>query len=177
MNLIERYPAFWLQSPETVAIINALGTEAAELRDSTADFLTQCNVTTATWGLELWERQMGLATDVTKDVSFRRSRVISKLRGTGTVTVELLKSVVESFVNGSVEIIEDPGNYHFDIKFVGVFGIPQNMGDLTAAINEIKPAHLTYGYLYTLRTWQMVLYLTWQEASQYTWRQLREGQL
>lgn len=177
MSLMEKYPDFWRGSPETVAIIDAFGTESDELRASLADLMAQCNVATATWGLDLWEKQLGIQIDVTKDPAYRRSRIISKLRGVGTVTVAMIRNVAESFSNGDVEIIEDPGNYHFDVKFVGTMGIPPNMEDLTATLDEIKPAHLTYAYIYTYRTWQAVSAMTWEQAAAYSWQQLKEEEL
>ncbi|MEG0110542.1 MAG: hypothetical protein RR675_05435, partial [Oscillospiraceae bacterium] len=31
-------------------------------------------------------------------------------------------------------------------------GIPPNLDDLTVAVNEVKPAHLTFGYAYSFIT-------------------------
>lgn len=177
MSLIDRYPVFWLASEPTVWIISALGGETDALRASLSDLLAQCNVETATWGLVLWERQLGIDTDVEKPYDYRRSRILSKLRGTGTVTVAMIKNMAESFSNGEVDVIEDAANYHFDVKFVGTMGIPPNMDDLTAAIEEIRPAHLTYAYIYVYRTWQMVGDKTWAQASAYTWQEMKEGTL
>ena len=177
MSLIDKYPVYWLASEPTVGIINAIGGETDELRASLSDLLAQCNVETATWGLALWERQLGIDTDVEKPYDYRRSRILSKLRGTGTVTVAMIKNMAESFSNGEVDVIEDAANYHFDVKFVGTMGIPPNMDDLTAAIEEIRPAHLTYAYIYVYRTWQMAGDRTWAQASAYTWQELKEGTL
>lgn len=172
--ILEQYPAFWRQSPETVAILEALGSEADALRASFRDLLDQCNVQTATWGLDLWEKQLGLPTEAGKDVGYRRSRILSKLRGTGTVTVAMIQNMAESYANGEVEIVEQPNAYHFDVKFVGVRGIPPNMDDLTAAIEEIRPAHLTYAYVYTYNTYADVAGHTHGQLAAYTHQELRE---
>ena len=177
MSLIDKYPEFWKDSALTVKIIDAMGAETEILRGALADLLAQCNVATATWGLDLWERQLGLETDVEKDLDFRRTRVISRLRGTGTVTVAMIQNVAESFSNGEVAVIEDAANYHFDIKFVGTIGIPPNMDDLTAVINEIKPAHLTYAYIYVYNTHGKLAAYTHAQLAAYTHAQLREGTL
>lgn len=177
MSLIDKYPEFWKDSSLTVKIIDAMGAETEILRGALADLLAQCNVATATWGLDLWEKQLGLETDVEKDLDFRRTRVISRLRGTGTVTVAMIQNVAESFSNGEVAVIEDAANYHFDIKFVGTIGIPPNIDDLTAAINEIKPAHLTYAYIYVYNTHGNLAAYTHAQLAAYTHAQLREGTL
>lgn len=150
MSVMDQYPDFWMKSAETVEILAAYDHEVQLLRGKVRELLEQCNVATATWGLTQWERQLGLETEIEKPLDYRRSRVTAKLRGTGTVTVAMIQNVAESFSNGTVEVLEDAGNYHFDIKFVGTIGIPPNMDDLTAAINEIKPAHLTYCVQYSV---------------------------
>ena len=89
----------------------------------------------------------------------------------------MLQNVAESFSNGAVEIIEYPAESRFEVKFVGTIGVPPNMDDLTAAIEDIKPAHLAYKYIIRYRTWDMVGKMTWDEAGAYTWDQLKEGTL
>lgn len=177
MKLIEKYPSFWEDSAQTVAIINALGGEASKLRAALADLIAQCNVDTATWGLDLWEKQLGIEIDVAKDLDFRRSRILAKLRGTGTVTVAMIQNMAESFSDGTVDVVENPANFHFDVKFMGTIGIPPYMEDLTTALEEIKPAHLTYAFIYTYRTWHMVRAMTWAQAAEHSWRELKEGRL
>ncbi|HJB99149.1 MAG TPA: YmfQ family protein [Candidatus Flavonifractor merdavium] len=133
--------------------------------------------TASGWGLELWETAYGIPIDVTKDVQFRRTRVISKLRGQGTPTVELIQAVAASFANGTVEVIEHNDEFYFVIKFVSILGVPPNINDLTAAINEIKPAHLKFIYEYTYRQWAGLKPYTWGQLINKTWKDLREGPL
>ncbi|OUO14938.1 putative phage tail protein, partial [Flavonifractor sp. An4] len=67
--------------------------------------------TASGWGLELWETAYGIPVDLSKDEAFRRARVISKLRGQGTPTVELIQAVAASFANGQVEVVEHQDTY------------------------------------------------------------------
>lgn len=175
--IADQYPSFWRQSRETLVVWEALGSETDALRADLRGLLDQCNVQTATWGLDLWEKQLGLPTEAGKDLSYRRSRILSKLRGTGTVTVAMIENVAESYVNGEVEIIENPASYHFDVKFVGIRGIPPNMEDLTAALEEIKPAHLTYAYIYVYNTHAELTPFTHAQLAAYTHAALREGKI
>lgn len=141
------------------------------------DFVAQLWPTTATWGLSTWEEALGLPTDVSRDMEFRRTRIVSKLRGSGPVTVEMIKNVAESFSNGEVEIIEHPAEYRFEVKFVGTIGIPPNMDDLTAALEEIKPAYLAYTYVIVYRTWGQVAEKTWGALEPVTWGDIVEGDI
>lgn len=176
MTLLEYLPSCY-GGPEIRAIQGALDVQAEKLLAARDGLMEQLNVETATWGLSTWEKALGLRTDVSKDLEYRRSRIKSKLRGQGTTTVAMIQNVAESFSNGQVDVLEHPAEYRFDIKFTGTIGIPPNMEDLTAAIEEIKPAHLAYDYIIIFRTWEMVAGMTWNEAAAYTWDQLREGAL
>ena len=108
----------------------------------------QLTISTATTLLGRHEKILGLTTDSAVTLEDRRSRIIAKRLGQGTVTAKLIQHVAASFTNGEVEIIEHPATYSFDVRFISVLGTPSNMANLTAALNEIVPAHLTYQYLY-----------------------------
>lgn len=133
--------------------------------------------TASGWGLELWETAYGIPIDLSKDEEFRRTRVISKLRGQGTPTVSLIQAVAASFANGQVEVVEHSDEYYFVIKFVSVMGVPPNIEDLAAAVNEIKPAHLSFMFEYLYRLWRDLKSYTWRELSRKTWQDVREASL
>ena len=175
MDLIDYLPDQYKNSPEVAELQQALQYWAEKLHADRDGLFDQFFIKSATWGLRLWEKALGLETDVSKPYGFRRTRIESKLRGLGTTTKELVKNVAASFSNGDVDVIEHNDEDYFEIIFVGTLGVPPNMEDLTAAIEEIKPAHLAYEYVYKYRTWDMVSHLTWGQAGAYTWEQLREG--
>lgn len=129
-------------------IMSAEGAEIDRFFFNAQNLTEQYFVEKANWGLEQWELFLGIPIDKTKPDSFRRSTIIAKIRGTGVVTVEMIKNVAESFANGEVEVIENLAPYTFKIKFVGVLGAPPNIEDLFNAINEIKPAHMSVVYEY-----------------------------
>lgn len=145
------------------AVIDAEGPEFDQLKTSLADILSQFYVETATWGLDFWEQMLNLQTVEGKPYDERRSRIISKLRGIGTVNVTLVKNVAESFVYGTVDVIDHPETYSFVIKFVDTRGIPINLVDVQAAIEEIKPAHLAVTYEFNYMTWDEL------DAENITW--------
>ncbi len=91
----------------------------------------------------------------------------------------MIANTAASYSNGEVEVIENPDNYSFIIKFVGSKGIPANMADLAITIEEIKPAHLAFSFEYTWMTWNEfenynktfdewdMLNLSWDEFEMY----------
>lgn len=160
--------------PDSVEIINiqtSLGLEDDKVKLAIQDILNQIFVNTATWGLDNWEKYLGLKIDLSETYENRRARIMTRLRGQGTVTKAMLKNVCESFINGTVEIIEDNPNYSFTIKFTDIKGIPANMEYLKATVEEVKPAHLAVTYEYT--------YLTWDEfeSHEWTWDELEAQNL
>lgn len=134
-------------------IFKSHGAECDSVDAATTEILNQCYVDTATWGLEYWEAFLGIPIDELKDVSSRRSVIKSKIRGVGSVTVELLQSIAQSYDNGEIDIIEHNDIYSFEVKFVGTRGIPPNLTDLQNAISIIKPAHLDVIYTFRYMTW------------------------
>lgn len=177
MKLMEYLPAFYGNSSEVATLQAALDPQAQALRDAVQDLLAQLNVSSATWGLSLWEGALGLSTEAAKDTDYRRTRVISKLRGHGSTTAALVEAVAASFSNGDVDVIQYPEESRFEVKFTGTIGIPPNLDDLKAAIEEIKPAHLACSYIIIYRTWSMIGTKTWGELASKTWDDVKEGNI
>lgn len=171
--LIARYPDFYAGSPEFVDMQNALEPEALAIWTARDGLMDQLCVNTATWGLQYWEQTLGITVEQGKDLEYRRSRIRSKLRGSGVTTVALIESVAESFSNGDVAVTEHPQAYRLEIKFVGTIGIPPNLEDLTASLREILPAHLAWDYVMVYNTWDVTAQHTWDELRQRTWEQVK----
>jgi len=160
-------PQFIQTARSYKAVIDTEGPEFDLVRTNLADILKQFYVETATaWGLDLWEQMLDLKSYAGKPLEQRRSRIISKLRGMGTVTVVLIQNVAESYSYGSVAVTEYPDQYSFTVKFIDERGIPANLNDLKAAIEEIKPAHLAVTYEFTYFIWDEL------DAKAWTWDQL-----
>ena len=148
LNDFKMLPPFLLRMDNMRDLLQAEESVMQELRDNVSSQEQQLVISTSTWGLERHEKILGLPTDSESSMEDRRSRIIAKLAGQGTVTKALIQHVASSFTNGEVEVIEHPEQYSFDVRFIRVLGTPPNMADLSAALDEIKPAHLVYQYLY-----------------------------
>ena len=176
-DLMELLPDAYKSSAEVVELQGAFGHWSDALDAARDALFAQMFVQTATFGLKSWEAALGIETDETRNINFRRARVLSKLRGAGTTTKAMIQNVAESFSNGDVAILEYNGESRFEVKFVGTIGIPPNMDDLTDAIEEIKPAHLAYTYVFVYRTHAELSHLTHAQMAAYTHDTLREGAL
>lgn len=149
LEMLGYLPGYYGGSRIMRSLIDTQGMELDQFRVALDGILNQFYVATATWGLERWERELGIAVDPAKPVEQRRSVILSKMRGIGSVTTSLLQSVAEAYDGGSVEVTADPGQYRFIVKFVDTLGVPPNLADLKAVIEEIKPAHLAVEYVFT----------------------------
>lgn len=171
-------PDFQRGNPVFISLMGAEGMEFDQIKTSIEDVLKQFYVETATEeGLDRWEQKLGLASYAGKPLDQRRSRIISKLRGMGTITVQLIKEVAESYDGGTVEVTEQAPLYQFTIEFIDTLGIPPNIEDLMGAIEEIKPAHLGVMYKYRYNTHAVVGNYTHGYLAGYTHEQIRSTDL
>ncbi|WP_313429702.1 YmfQ family protein [Siminovitchia terrae] len=141
-EMLELIPYELRKSPQYKAIFEAEGKQFDRIEFNISDILDQTFIDTATWGLEIQEKELGIKTELGKPIEERRSVVKSKKRGMGTVTVDLVKSVTEAYYGGEVEVYEIPGAYLINIKFVSSLGVPSNLTDVENSLREIIPAHL-----------------------------------
>lgn len=176
MLLLELMPERYANSPETAEIQKSLEVEIQKIVESYDRMLLQFFVSSADEWLPLWEKMYGITPDST-NMEYRRSRIMSKMRGSGTTTAEMIKNVCESFYNGKVEIAEHFDQYRFDVKFLSSIGVPPNLQDMTAAIEEVKPAHLAYRYIITYNRHQELTGKTHTQLHPYTHQQLREEEI
>ena len=131
------------------------------------DLLNQCFIGTATWGLNYWEEQYGIETNINLSYEERREIVRAKIRGQGLCTKEMLKNVCKSFNGGTVSVIENTAPYTFTIRFIDTKGIPKNIEKLKQVINEVKPAHLLIDYQFKYNTVGYINDFTVGEISNY----------
>ncbi|WP_042348239.1 YmfQ family protein [Bacillus massiliigorillae] len=165
-SMMNYLPYYYRDIREANEIIRVESEMIDQLNADIQDLLLQFSVETATWGLSRWEKLCGIKTDESKPIDQRRSVVRSKLRGIGTVTVDLVKNVAESYLNGEVEVVENSAEYTILIRFVGKLGIPPNLDDIKNALREIIPAHLLIDYEFTFTTWDRF------DSFNYTWDQI-----
>lgn len=134
-------PAYYEKSRIIRSDLNAKGIELDELYKALNETLDQLFVRTATWGLDRWEAELGIPTDLTKSLEQRRAVVESKLQGTGKFSGQLVRNVMDSFMADG-EIVFSPEEYRFRISFNE--RIPINLKDFKTIIEDVKPAHLAF---------------------------------
>lgn len=147
---LPRYPGFLARSPEFRDLQRALEPELADLWEARDSALDQLCAETASWGLRYWEQTLGLPVDEGKDLESRRSRVRARLMGADVTTVVLVKRVAEIHTGLPTEIVEFPNRFWVELVFSLNSGSPKDIAGLIETLREIMPAHLGWGFRFSL---------------------------
>lgn len=173
MSLINKLPSFY-DNDITKPIQNSFTVEAGLINDKVYSTLNQFFVDTATYGLDKWEKMLGISKN-NFDFLTRRENVRAKMRSKGTTTFTMIKNLCEAYSNGIVEINVDHSNYSFEIVFVSTIGVPLSFEELDRVINEIKPCHLAHSYKFNYNTNKDVSKYTHEQLANYTHEEIRNS--
>ncbi|OPX87014.1 MAG: hypothetical protein A4E53_02669 [Pelotomaculum sp. PtaB.Bin104] len=172
-SMLKTMPTYYWQSAVIDTLLNAYTKELRRLEFNADTVRDSLFVDSVVENIDRWEQDLGITPDLSKPYDFRREKVKAKLRALGTTTKAMIQAVAAAFSNGEVEVIEYPAEYRFVVKFTGVKGIPKNMADLSAILEEIKPSHLAYSYDYTYNTWGFLVTETWGSVAGMTWEDIQ----
>ena len=158
----------------TKPIIDVLEIEDNILFENVEDLKNQFFVDDATWGLDNWEKMLGIPKN-NFDYQTRRENIKAKMRSRGTTSIDVIKNICEAYSNGIVEIIVNYSDYSFVIDFVGTIGIPKAFAELDKTIEEIKPAHLAHSYKFNYNTHSDISKYTHEQLANYTHEEIRNS--
>ena len=135
---------YYQESKIMQSILDTQGIEIDAVRDKLKDILNQFYVDTATWGLDLWEKELNIQ-DTSGDYAERRNRIKLYLAKPVSVTPQFLCTLTNRYLNDkSAAIIEHIPDYCFDVCFNN--GSLFDWVGLQKAIEIYKPAHLGVKY-------------------------------
>ncbi|MEF3302387.1 DUF2313 domain-containing protein [Paenibacillus sp. GYB003] len=164
--MLSYLPRYYDTSRAIRSLLQGEGNELNQLHEALNGILLQLYVRTADWGLDQWEKEMGLSFDAGKTNNARRDQIVSRLRGYGTATGRVVREVAEAYDGGAIDVIENFAGSAIVIKFVDTRGIPQNLEDCKEALRAVVPAHLDIGFEFRYFLWSDL------DAKQLTWDQL-----
>ena len=173
MSLINKLPSFY-DNYITKPIQDSFTVEANLMNDKVEKTLEQFFVDSATYGLDYWEKMLGISKN-TFDIQTRRENIKAKMRSRGTTTVSVIKNICEAYSNGEVDIIVNHSDYSFVIDFIGSIGIPRAFAELDKTINEIKPCHLAHSYRFNYNTHSNLANYTHEQLANYTHDEMRNS--
>ena len=173
VDLARYAPPFLAEIRELAEIYRTEGYEIGRLEYELNDLADQFFISTATWGLTRWEELFGIATNLSLTYEQRREILMAKIRGSGTVTRQMIEDTAATFSGGEVEVVEDNFNSLFIIRFIGIKGIPRNMQAFIAMLEDIKPAHLAYRFEYRYTVWNEMKPYIWDRLGSMSWNDVK----
>lgn len=141
---ITRYlPPFLKKDPNFRAVCDSCSWQHENIRKAILDALDQFFVERATWGLEMWERVLGIPTNPLESTEMRRKTIRLKLRQPGSVTDEFMTKLVNQYISDAQGVVLSfPSEYRIEILYHG--GTILDYSKLRDAINLYIPAHIGY---------------------------------
>ncbi len=138
-RLLEYLPPYEQESRVFQEIMQAEERQFHKLGVDIDDLKKQFFIDTATWGLEIYEKELGIKTDFNKHIEERRNVVRSKWRGSGKVNAFLIKVIIEAHTKSSVQVNFDG---RIKIKFCNNESLYINLESVFNSIDDVKPSHL-----------------------------------
>jgi len=170
----ERVPDYHYVNEQSKALIETLADASLEAKAALEDVINQFFVDTATWGLALWEQQLGIQTDTSLSMEARRTAVRQKLVANGNTTEEMVRQLAETITGYEARVVIND-DYSFSLEFLGEKNqlADIDVEEVRTIVEQIKPAHLRF--IISGLTWADIesVFLTWQyfEDNPTTWEE------
>lgn len=146
-NILRYLPDFLSENSTTFKVVgDSQSAEHDRQKATLLDLFKQCFISTATWGLTLWENDLFLTVNEDDSVENRRRRIWNKLQSKKTSTIEFLTELLNNYVedqDGSITEIYDKYLLEYHVKD----GSITNWEDLLDTIHQWKPAHLGFHFI------------------------------
>jgi hypothetical protein len=143
LDLMQYLPEYYRGEPLMPAIMETVAKEIGTFSEVLDDVLNQIFLYSATWGLELWENDLGLSANENLSLDLRRAKIKALLMGCATITDARMTEIINQFTASKTARVEEaPELYGFRII------LPFEQIDfqlMLAAVEEMKPKHLGYG--------------------------------
>lgn len=126
-----------------LSIFNANGLIMEQVLQAVEELRNGVFIGNATWSLVYWEQLFQINPTDNQTIEQRRRNIILKMNEYFPVTRRRMESIVDTFTeNGGVAIDDERGDYIFEISLKNSGAV--DLIEMTAAIEETKPAHLDY---------------------------------
>ncbi|QQE75226.1 putative phage tail protein [Brevibacillus composti] len=139
-KMINRLAPFMRRSEVLKSFFASVEPEFSSRDEAIADLQAQMSVTTATWGLLLYEKEYELKTDPSP-LEERRAAVMAKMRATGKFTATMAHAIVSAYTD-KVRRVTFTGR--IKIHFNGLTNL--NLITVAAALEDVKQAHIDVEY-------------------------------
>lgn len=139
-RMLTYLPPYYRESRVMNAIISAQGGEIDKYNEALNEILKQFFISTATWGISIWEEQYGLPTNESMDIQTRRQLVLAKKRSGRNSLLKMLQAV-----EPTIALVW--GGLRLPFTIYSAEDI-YNFGPLVVLLERHRPVHL--GYIFQL---------------------------
>lgn len=105
------------------------------------DFVAQIFPQTATWGLQYWEDEYGMVTDLSQSIEQRRAAFMAMKFYKPPMTPKRIESMISSLTGLECKVRENVAPNTFNVT---VYGAYPNLRSIYDTLNKKTPAHLIY---------------------------------
>lgn len=144
MELVRNLPQQYRTDPWVLALADAILGVLEEQNTRSLEIRAQLSLETITWALETEERLAGIVPPAGATLESRRSVLAARYRSSGKVSMETIQAVADAWRNGAVEVAFAKGR--IVVRFVGPYGVPEDLAVLQDAVARVIPAHLPVDY-------------------------------
>lgn len=141
---ISKYlPEFVTKDNDLNAVLKTFSSEHSIERNELLDILNQFFISSATWGLDAWEKVFDIYSKPTDSYELRRAKIYTKLQAKQISTVEFLRQMCAKYFpkNSTVQIKEENEKNLFYL-IANSTALDNDYNALRDAIEIYKPAHL-----------------------------------
>lgn len=96
---------------------------------------------TATWTLDFWEKEYGIATDPSKTIEQRQQSLTRIIRANARNNPKTLEDLIQAITGYTTKIVENVAKNTFRVE---VYGYVDDTSGIVKVIEKRKPAHLIY---------------------------------
>lgn len=178
IKLIDLYPEHYINHTME-EVLKAQGNQLEGIELGVESLVREFFIESAVFSLPTWCKFAGIDYDSNLPIDILRSNILAALKSKEATTIEVIKSIAESYSNGTCEVIEDYANYKFTVKFISVIGVPKKINEIKKIIDKVKPAHLNYDFVFKYITWgdtkEYGKPAKWYKAKGLSWKDVRNG--
>lgn len=148
-NIIDNLAPIYGKARVALWLFQVIGSELDDMQQWTQETMDQVTPHTATWTLDLWEDELGIARDPTLSTEKRRERILSYLRYRAPMNPYNLARVASSAANDAECRIEErtgkPANF---TVWISAMPSDTDIIKIRAAVDRAKQARLSYDVKY-----------------------------
>lgn len=143
-RLIHIVPPYYRKNKEANGIFGAVEGESERLIAFALDVIRQGNPKTATWGLNQWEKEVGLpVAPESVPLESQRAKVIARLNVPDVITPLAMQRMIRDYTkNKQAQIVE----YGREKRFEIIADLDQiaDFDGMSQMVYEMRPKHLSY---------------------------------